>query len=64
MLHVVEKTESITLGWNKDSKRTAVITTKEGKFIDCRFNGVGNTYDSDDWEFLGELAEYIKKIGE
>ena len=56
-----------TFVWDKDSSRTAEIifvAVKGGgfKFTKCDYKTLCGTYDLDDWDFLGDLAQEIKRL--
>ena len=56
--------------WDKDSMRKATIYFKQYKkdepdsflFDECNFSGVSNSYNTDDWQFLHDLAEEIFRL--
>jgi hypothetical protein len=63
--HLTKKVYSIV--WAKDSTRSAEITfdataPDKFRFSSCCYRGVGKVYDTDDWEFVGELAREVKEL--
>ena len=55
--------------WHKDSMRRASISFKLGTeclntylFDSCKFVGVGEIYDVDDWEFIKDLSEEVLRL--
>lgn len=62
-------TRIYTFVWSKNSMRNAEIifrATAPNKWVfdRCTYVGVKMIYDLDDWEFLGELADEIKRLCE
>ena len=61
--------KSFKYRWHKDSSRQATISFKlnyEGKWVfdGCAYEGIRETCDYDDWDFLHDLSKEIMELCE